>query len=87
MLLSIFSPLAIDDVLPQTDDLIAGNRFKCTFCADINLCQSYHKAGVYGKHQMLTIKDPADILRAGDVVCLICLIITVPLLIFVLSSQ
>jgi hypothetical protein len=70
----------------QTDDSIVGNRFKCTICANLDLCESCHKAGIHDKHPMLKIEDPADVRGAGDVVCAIGFIIKAPLL-KSLSSQ
>lgn len=57
-----FNNATYNNVLPQADDSIVGNRFKCTFCPEIDLCEGCRKAGVHNKHWMLKIKDPADVL-------------------------
>jgi len=44
----------------KTGENIIGNRWKCMTCANYDLCDTCHSAGVHDEHQMLKIEHPAD---------------------------
>lgn len=44
----------------QTGQSIVGNRWKCMTCANYDLCNTCHSAGVHDGHQMLKIEHPED---------------------------
>ena len=62
------SRLVIDKYLLQTGDSIVGCRWKCAICANYDLCNSCHSAGIHDEHRKLKIEDPADAPEVADVV-------------------
>ena len=65
---SVNTSFNIDERLLQTDNYIAGVRWKCSFCSNYDLCDTCHTAGIHNEHRMFKIERPEDAPADVDVV-------------------